>query len=302
MNFLTLDDGRKELYQWDTGRFASVTLEEVNEVHFANLKYGKPYDMAVEDGKVEIPPEVLQTGEAIYCWAYVGTVSSGYTYTEQFFTVNKRPKPTDYVYTPTEIKSFEKLSQEVKDIIPVEVENALEEAKASGDFKGDKGDKGDKGEKGDPGSVTVDNEMSDESTNPVQNKVAKAYIDKNGIKTLSIEQIPNGIYNAWELEDGMYRINNPDGSLVVSLEASGSYDILYGFFVIISLEDFNVKMIYSFMFDINLCQQNIVCLTVDSETGFEVEDVSAGYFASQKWVDERLSALESAFADLTLGE
>ena len=302
MNFLTLDDGRKELYQWDTGRFASVTLEEVNEVHFANLKYGKSFTVEIENGKVIIPDEILQTGEAIYCWAYVGTVSSGYTYTEQFFTVNKRPKPTDYVYTPTEIQSFEKLSQEVKDIIPVEVENALEEAKASGDFKGDKGDKGDKGEKGDTGSVTVDDEMSDESTNPVQNKVTKAYIDKNGIKTLSIEHFPDGYCNAWELEDGMYRIDNHDGSFVVLLEASGSYGTLYGFLVIISLEDFNAKMIYSFMLDNNIYQQNIVCLTVDSETGFEVEDVSAGYFASQKWVDERLSALESAFADLTLGE
>lgn len=302
MNFLTLDDGREELFQWDTGRFASVTLEEVNEVHFSNLKYGKPYDMAVEDGKVEIPPEVLQTGETIYCWAYVGTVSSGYTYTEQFFTVIKRPKPTDYVYTPTEIKSFENLAKEVKDIIPAEVENALEEAKASGDFKGDKGDKGEKGDKGDTGSVTVDDEMSDESTNPVQNKVAKAYIDKNGIKTLSIEQFPDGHCNAWELEDGMYKIDNPDGSFVVLLEASGSYDTLYGFLVILPLEDFNAKMIYSFMLDTNLYQQNIVCLTVDSETGSEVEGVSAGYFASQKWVDERLSALESAFADLILGE
>lgn len=150
--------------------------------------------------------------------------------------------------------------------------------------------------------ITIDDEMSDESTNPVQNKVAKAYIDKNGIKTLSIEQFPDGVCNAWELEDGMYRIDNPDASLVVSLEATSSYDTLYGFLIIISLEELNAKMIYSFILDNNVYQQNILCLTVDRETGFEIEDISAGYFASQKWVDERLSALELAFADLTLGE
>jgi hypothetical protein len=150
--------------------------------------------------------------------------------------------------------------------------------------------------------ITIDDEMSDESTNPVQNKVAKAYIDKNGIKTLSIEQFPDGCCNAWELEDGMYRIDNPDSSFIVSLDINGFYEVLYGFLIIISLTDFNAKMIYSFMFDNMLYQQNIICLTVDIDTGLEVEDVSAGYFASQKWVDERLSALESAFADLTLGE
>jgi hypothetical protein len=150
--------------------------------------------------------------------------------------------------------------------------------------------------------ITIDDEMSDESTNPVQNKVAKAYIDKNGIKTLSIEQFPNGICNAWELEDGMYRIDNPDSSFRVSLEANYLYDTFYGFLIIISLEEFNAKMIYSFMLDNSIYQQNIVCITVDRETGFEIEDFSAGYFASQKWVDERLSALELAVADLTLGE
>lgn len=45
--------------------------------------------------------------------------------------------------------------------------------KAKGE-KGDKGEKGEKGEKGDPGdgaSITVDTELSETSTNPVQNKV-----------------------------------------------------------------------------------------------------------------------------------
>jgi hypothetical protein len=152
------------------------------------------------------------------------------------------------------------------------------------------------------GKISIDDEMSDESTNPVQNKVAKAYIDKNGIKTLSIEQFPDGFCNAWELEDGMYRIDNPDSSFTVSLDINGFYEVLYGFLIIISLTDFNAKMIYSFMLDNIIYQQNIVCLTIDRETGIEIEEISAGYFASQKWVDERLSALESAFADLTLGE
>lgn len=47
--------------------------------------------------------------------------------------------------------------------------NALLEAIRSGAFKGEKGDSGE--------VANVDSEMSDTSTNPVQNKVAKAYVD-----------------------------------------------------------------------------------------------------------------------------
>ena len=43
--------------------------------------------------------------------------------------------------------------------------------------KGEKGEKGDSGEGGGGGSVTVDTEMSITSSNPVQNKVIKSYVD-----------------------------------------------------------------------------------------------------------------------------
>lgn len=48
-------------------------------------------------------------------------------------------------------------------------------------IKGAKGDKGDKGEKGDTGTITVDAELSDTSTNPIQNKaIYKALLGKAG--------------------------------------------------------------------------------------------------------------------------
>ena len=54
-----------------------------------------------------------------------------YTKKEQTLDVVKRAKPSDYVYTETEVIS-----------IQTAVENALQEAKESGEFKGDKGDAG----------------------------------------------------------------------------------------------------------------------------------------------------------------
>ena len=128
---LTLNDGRKELYQWDTGRTATVDID-CDVIHFANLKYGESLSVEVKGGEVSIPNKLLMSGEQIYCWAFVQDESGAYTKKEQTFTVIKRAKPSDYVYTETEVIT-----------IKIAVENALEEAKNSGEFKGEKGEKGD---------------------------------------------------------------------------------------------------------------------------------------------------------------
>ena len=116
---LTLNDGRKELYQWDTGRTATVDIE-CDVVHFANLKYGKSLAVEVKEGEVAIPNKLLTSGTPIYCWAFVNDESGAYTKMEQAFDVIKRAKPSDYVYTETEVIT-----------IKTAVENALEEAKES---------------------------------------------------------------------------------------------------------------------------------------------------------------------------
>ena len=133
---ITLNDGRKELYQWDTGRMATVDIE-CDIVHFANLKYGESLAVEVKGGEVAIPNKLLMIGEQIYCWAFVKDEGGAYTKKEQTFAVTKRAKPSDYVYTETEVIN-----------VKTAVEKALEEAKESGDFKGEKGEKGEKGNDG----------------------------------------------------------------------------------------------------------------------------------------------------------
>lgn len=198
---LTLNDGRKELYQWDTGRVATVDID-CDIVHFANLKYGESLAVEVKEGKVSIPNKLLMSGEPIYCWAFVKDDNGAYTKKEQTISVTKRAKPSDYVYTETEVIT-----------IKTAVENALEKAKESGDFKGDKGDKGNpftyedftpeqlaalvgpKGDKGDP--AVTDQTYSPDSENAQSGKaVAEAVSDKQdslvsgtNIKTINNQSI-----------------------------------------------------------------------------------------------------------------
>lgn len=112
---LTLNDGRKELYQWDTGRTATVDIY-CDVVHFANLKYGESLAVEVKEGKVAIPNKSLMSGEPIYCWAFVADVNGNYTKQEQTLNVNKRAKPSDYVYNETETLTWKSLDKRITEL------------------------------------------------------------------------------------------------------------------------------------------------------------------------------------------
>ena len=194
---LTLNDGRSELWQWDTGRKLTVDAD-CSQVHFSNKVFGRSIDVDVVDGVSIIPDILLQTDKELTAWAFVGTTENGYTKISKVFKVNRRNKPADYVFTPPDQTSLEEIKEKVEylesvqdpDAIKNAVEDYLEQnpveapvksvngqtgevkltagdvgaisqddlqeatnealaqAKASGEFDGQQGQKGDKGEPG----------------------------------------------------------------------------------------------------------------------------------------------------------
>ena len=109
---ITLNDGRKVLYQWDTGRRATVDVE-CDKVHFSNTTFGKAINVDVVDGQVAIPDELLTSGSPLLAWAFVGDAEQGFTKKEQKFDVIKRAKPSDYVFTPAEQITLDKILQKM---------------------------------------------------------------------------------------------------------------------------------------------------------------------------------------------
>ena len=105
---LTLNDGRSDLWQWDTGRTLSVDAD-CSQVHFSNKVFGRSIDVDVTDGVAIIPDILLQTDNDLNVWAFVGTSDNGYTKISKTFKVNRRNKPADYVFTPTEQTTLSKL-------------------------------------------------------------------------------------------------------------------------------------------------------------------------------------------------
>lgn len=100
---ITLDDGRTELWQWDTGRKIVVDNKSVSEVHYSKYSSTKAITRKVIDGKAEIPNFLLQDTHAVTVYAYSGSIENGYTVAEKTFNVAKKPKPANYVETEVEV-------------------------------------------------------------------------------------------------------------------------------------------------------------------------------------------------------
>ena len=98
---LTLNDGRTELWQWDTGSTLAVDAD-CSQVHFSKKVFGRSIDVDIVDGSAIITDILLQTDKDLNVWAFVGTAENGYTKISKTFKVNRRNKPAYYVFTPPE--------------------------------------------------------------------------------------------------------------------------------------------------------------------------------------------------------
>lgn len=135
---ITLDDGRTELWQWDTGRKIVVDDKSVSEVHFSKYSSNQAITREVINGKAEIPNFLLQDTHAVTVYAYSGSVENGYTMAEKTFNVVKKPKPANYVETEEDKAILAKLKEEIGDLSELQTEaknnlvSAINEAAESG--------------------------------------------------------------------------------------------------------------------------------------------------------------------------
>jgi hypothetical protein len=111
-------DGREQLYQWDIKPKITLDNVVVGEVfHFFSM--GQPNALPVLakefEGKVviEVPSILLQKSYPITVYRYVENNDSSYTKEEWTLVVKQKPKPTDYVYTETEVLSYRALEERV---------------------------------------------------------------------------------------------------------------------------------------------------------------------------------------------
>lgn len=135
--------GSTELWQWDTGRQIDCAgLQAGTKVQFA---YSDTQTLSTAVKSVsganvaDVPNQMLLRSGALMVYAYV-TEADGASYTKYAdrLNVQARPKPDDYVYTPTEVKSWQTIRDEIGDLddLTTTAKNnlvaAINEAAASG--------------------------------------------------------------------------------------------------------------------------------------------------------------------------
>lgn len=109
-------DERESFFQWDLDRKVIVEEESITEVHFCNYKSNNSLVCEVyeENGIrfANVPNVLLQETYDLYVYAY----DKNFTKYQYRFKIIPRIKPSDYVYTETEIYSYHKLEKRIDDI------------------------------------------------------------------------------------------------------------------------------------------------------------------------------------------
>lgn len=129
-------NGRKALWQWDLNQQLTVA-GSCTEVHY--LDKGSPSTLTVEvkNGKADIPNILLQRPGRLVVYAYIVDAQDHHTKICETFGIAARPKPDDYVYTETEVKTWSDLQSQIGDLANLATEEkdnlvaAINEVKAS---------------------------------------------------------------------------------------------------------------------------------------------------------------------------
>jgi len=107
-SMLTNALGTKFFYQWDKDQYLTVT-GDATQVHFYMPGQEDAACMDVVAGKVLIPNELFLTPGQVLAWAY----KTDHSIEKHAWTVEKRPAPSGFVYTPTQITTWAEIEEEM---------------------------------------------------------------------------------------------------------------------------------------------------------------------------------------------
>lgn len=117
---ITIEDGRKRFYQWDLNQRLLIEGYPVGtQVHFASRWADDTAALVVEayaDGDAvyaDIPNILLQTAGELCAYIYTEADDRFHTDLRTLLTVSARERPSDYVYTETEVMRWEDLEARV---------------------------------------------------------------------------------------------------------------------------------------------------------------------------------------------
>lgn len=106
---------RKSLWQWDLNQQLTVA-GDCTEVHYLDRGAPSTLTVSVKDGKADIPNILLQKAGRLVVYAYIIDAQDHHTKVCEVFGISARPKPAEYVYTETEVKTWSDLQSQIGDL------------------------------------------------------------------------------------------------------------------------------------------------------------------------------------------
>ena len=145
-------------------RFCDLNLPNTFEIHFANSQIGQSKRVIGENGEVEIPDEFLVDGQNVYAFIFLHeTPDDGETRYMIISPVTPKGPVEDSQPTPVQqdiitqaiaaLNAGVETVEQIAEDIPEQIDTALAEAKASGEFDGPPGPQGERGPAGERGET-----------------------------------------------------------------------------------------------------------------------------------------------------
>ena len=124
MFVIRIEGNKSTLYQWDLNmRVILTNVPAGTEVHYSNTNDNTDENCITvvsysENGCVyaDIPNKFLQTSGIVLVYLYIKDNDKAWTEFKTEIIVLPRKKPADYVYTETEIKTFESLEKRIENL------------------------------------------------------------------------------------------------------------------------------------------------------------------------------------------
>ena len=143
------------VYRYDKGRvllIEGLDLPASYQVHFSNSPSSPAKPIIGNSSGVLVPDDLLETGEPVYAWIYISDSTAGVTVRVIIIPVIDKSQPEDYTPTPEEQTVFDQAvaaineaaeaARSAVETVDEKIQDALTEAKASGEFDGPPGDPG----------------------------------------------------------------------------------------------------------------------------------------------------------------
>lgn len=131
-----------KVFRYDVGdklQFVGLDLPDNYRVDFSNSTMGESKTVFCNSDTVEIPPEYFIPGSTIYAWIVLSQDNGRYTKYQVNIPISARAKPLDIEPTPAQKDALDEAIEALNDVtddIQGDIDAALEEAKASGEFDG----------------------------------------------------------------------------------------------------------------------------------------------------------------------